>query len=169
MLPPSPLCAPLPAAAQAELTKELLRAAYHGSTAELQSLLHDGALVDAHDGSGWTALHWAATHDRVEAAMLLLEAGASLAVMDKRDKTPLDVAKRGVAEAFENNLWRLPRGAPFDVAQYTAAVKCKFPSRRRVVVNFTLKGVKCDVVALHAAELEAGGIDEVWVCVHRRR
>jgi hypothetical protein len=63
----------------------------------------------------------------------------------------------------QGNLWRLPRDAAFDVAQYTAAVKAKFPSRRSVVVNFTLKGVKCDVVALHAAVLEAGGIDEVWV------
>ncbi len=53
-------------------------AAKRGDIAELRSLLKDGADVNAAQGDGMTALHWAATHNDVAMASVLIYAGANL-------------------------------------------------------------------------------------------
>ncbi len=50
------------------------------------------ALIDEKGENGWSSLHYAAWHGRVEASRLLLEKGADLHALDDSGKTPLDLA-----------------------------------------------------------------------------
>ncbi len=59
----------------------------------VRSLLEEGADVNASQGDGMTALHWAAEHGDVEMAMMLLDAGADLEMATRLgEHTPLHVA-----------------------------------------------------------------------------
>ena len=55
----------------------LSKAAAEGRTEEVASLISAGVEVDASDGSGLTALTWAARHGQVETLRALLRSGAS--------------------------------------------------------------------------------------------
>ncbi len=52
--------------------------AQQGNVTAVHQLIHQGALVDAAQGDGMTALHWAAFHDDLTLAELLLSAEAKL-------------------------------------------------------------------------------------------
>jgi len=76
-------------------------AAMRRDHAKLRELLKSGADVNAAQGDGMTALHWAATHGDVEEARMLIYAGARLdAVTRNGNYTPLHLAaKAGSAKA----------------------------------------------------------------------
>ena len=71
-------------------------AAMGGDVAAVRTLLQHGADVNAAEGDGMTALHWAAEHGDHELAKLLLEAGANPRAETRVGRhTPLHVAARG--------------------------------------------------------------------------
>ena len=81
----------------------LADAAMRGDLDAVQSMLRRQAAVNAAQGDGTTALHWAAYRDDVEMARLLVEAGADVAVKTRLgDLTPLFMAaKNGTATMIE--------------------------------------------------------------------
>lgn len=73
-----------------ELYKRLTDAASIGDVEAIQALVDKGANVNEADGSGCTALHWAASSRNVEAVQLLLDKGAHVNVtIDADGRTPL--------------------------------------------------------------------------------
>ena len=81
----------------------LADAAMRGDLDAVQELLSRQADVNAAQGDGTTALHWAAYRDDVEMARLLVKAGADVAVKTRLgDLTPLFMAaKNGTAAMIE--------------------------------------------------------------------
>ncbi|MDX1495148.1 MAG: ankyrin repeat domain-containing protein [Longimicrobiales bacterium] len=71
-------------------------AAMKKNVAQVRALLESGADVNAAQGDGMTALHWAAEHGNAELAEMLLHAGANPAALTRLgDYTPLHLAARG--------------------------------------------------------------------------
>lgn len=64
-------------------------AAVDGITGKMENLLHKGTPVDIHDNLGYTALHYAARHNRDEVCKLLLAWGASVNALTRGGQTPL--------------------------------------------------------------------------------
>jgi ankyrin repeat protein len=58
----------------------------------VNAALDRGADVNAAEGDGATALHWAAQIDDVEMLTLLLEAGAAVDATNRFNVTPLELA-----------------------------------------------------------------------------
>ena len=75
----------------------------HGDIDAVRSLLEQSVDVDAPQGDGTTALHWAAYRDDAEIARLLIDAGAKLNAKTRLgDLTPLLLAaKNGNAALIE--------------------------------------------------------------------
>jgi ankyrin repeat protein len=70
----------------------LADAAERAAWTEVRTLLAQHADVDAPQADGMTALHWAAHHDDLDAAVALLEAGARATVSNRYGVTPLSIA-----------------------------------------------------------------------------
>lgn len=71
-------------------------AAMKKDVAQVETLLRSGADVNAAQGDGMTALHWAAEHGDAELADMLLYAGAHVGAITRLgDYTPLHLAARG--------------------------------------------------------------------------
>lgn len=64
-------------------------AAYFGQLDFLIALIDNGAVVDAQDTNGWTALRWAVFSGRTEIICYLLDLGASVDTQDLRGETIL--------------------------------------------------------------------------------
>jgi ankyrin repeat protein len=81
-------------------------AAMRGDVERVRSLLREGADVDAAQGDGMTALHWAAERGDADLADVLLDAGADVAAVTRLgDYAPLHLAtKRGHARVVERLL-----------------------------------------------------------------
>ncbi|XP_046983215.1 protein VAPYRIN-like [Schistocerca americana] len=76
-----------------ERGRRLVQAAEVGAVGELRALIAVGAGVGERGGlPGWTALHWAACRGDVEAARLLVGAGAAVDARDDDGWTPLHYA-----------------------------------------------------------------------------
>ena len=73
-------------------TAEVAEAAMRGDRAAVRAALARNADVNAPQVDGSTALHWAAEHEDVEMADILLEAGARVAVPTREGVTPLQLA-----------------------------------------------------------------------------
>ncbi len=87
------VCLPLAVAATAVDT--VSDAAMTGDLASVERLLADGADVNAPQGDGTTALHWAAYREDLGMARLLLDAGARTGVTTRLgDMTPLFMASK---------------------------------------------------------------------------
>jgi ankyrin repeat protein len=70
-------------------------AAQRRDAARVKALIKQGADVNAAQGDGMTALHWAATHGDVDAARMLMSAGARVEAMTRNGNyTPLHLAAR---------------------------------------------------------------------------
>ena len=63
--------------------------------------------VDLVDESSWTALHWAAHLNRQDVAALLIERGASVEILDHREKSARDVALEATHESLAKSMDRL--------------------------------------------------------------
>ncbi len=70
----------------------VIAAARAGDVAAVRALLADGADVDARQGDGATALHWAAHRSDLPLAEVLLDAGADVDAANALDATPLWLA-----------------------------------------------------------------------------
>ena len=78
-------------------------AAMTGDHEAVRALLRKGSDVNAAQGDGMTALHWAAMHDRSELATMLLYAGANVRAMTRLGGyTPLHLAAQaGAAQTLQ--------------------------------------------------------------------
>ena len=93
-------------------------AAMHGDVLEVEALLRLGEDVNAAQGDGMTALHWAAEHGNADLAETLIAAGAYLdAVTRLGDFTALHVAARG----GQGTVVRVLAGAGANVNARTSA------------------------------------------------
>lgn len=78
--------------ARAQETPPLVVATKGGDTEGVRRLLAGGADANAAEIDGTTALHWAAHHDNLPAADLLIKAGASVQLRNRYGATPLLLA-----------------------------------------------------------------------------
>jgi ankyrin repeat protein len=78
-------------------------AAMHGQVDRVRALLHEGADVNAAQGDGMTALHWAAERGNASLAEILVNAGAHVHVVTRvGDYTPLHLAaKSGAGDVID--------------------------------------------------------------------
>jgi uncharacterized protein len=79
-------------------------AAKNGDKEALRSLLQKGANVNATEGDGTTALHWAVYRDDLEAVDLLIRAGAKVNAANDLGATPLWTACQNGSEAMVRRL-----------------------------------------------------------------
>ena len=80
-------------------------AAERGDVQAVRTLLYQGADVNAAQGDGMTALHWAAYNGDVESTRMLIYAGASLVAITRiGNYTPLHLASRGGSGAVVGTL-----------------------------------------------------------------
>ena len=68
---------------------ELLRAAKDGDYERANALLEKGVDINAQDGDGWTALHWAAHEDHEAMIALLISQKATIDIEDDDGCTAL--------------------------------------------------------------------------------
>jgi ankyrin repeat protein len=74
----------------------LADAAMLGDLARVETLIRQGADLNAAQGDGMTALHWAAELGNTEMALRLVQAGANVGVVTRMgDYAPLHIAARG--------------------------------------------------------------------------
>src|SRR5207247_9929510 len=71
----------------------LADAAEKADRVRVQALLKDGADANATQVDGMAALHWAAHHDDLQTAKLLLAAGANPRVANRYGVTPVSLAR----------------------------------------------------------------------------
>ena len=92
-------------ASAAQLPSRVADAAQRGDVGEVRRLLRAGADVNAPQGDGMTALHWAAERGDAELAGVLLFAGARVDAGTRIGHyTPLHLAARGAREAVTRRL-----------------------------------------------------------------
>src|SRR6266704_5106089 len=82
----------------------LVEAARNGDRDALRALLQKGAIVNAAEADGTTALHWASYRDDVESAGLLIRAGADVNAANDLGVTPLWTASQNGSEAMVRRL-----------------------------------------------------------------
>ena len=82
----------------------LVDAVKMGDSAIVRRLIADGADPNAGEADGTTALHWAARRDDVEAASLLLDAGADVDAANRYGVTPLLLASENGTAMVETFL-----------------------------------------------------------------
>ncbi len=89
------LCLTLLVSAATPPDSPVADAAMRGDQGSVRVLLKQGADVNAAQGDGMTALHWAADRGNLEMARMLVYAGASLAAVTRMaEYTPLHLASR---------------------------------------------------------------------------
>ncbi len=118
--------------------------------AAVRALVRQGDDVNAAQGDGMTALHWAATHGDAELAEVLLYAGANVRATSRLGRyTPLHVASETGAAAVVRLL--LARGADATAATSTGATALMLAARSGQVEAVTaLLDARADVNAVEA-------------------
>ena len=99
-----PVLAGVGIAAAAPPEAPLADAARHADWAAVRTLLQAGADVDARQGDGSTALHWASYWDNREVAALLVRAGAAVDAVTDLGVTPLWAACENGSPALTETL-----------------------------------------------------------------
>jgi hypothetical protein len=95
--------------------QEVVAASMVGDLERIQTLVaRDPSAVDALDGNGWSALHWAAVRGHREVAMALLNAGARADIAGADGGTPLHWAAHHDDVELISRV--LDRGAPLEHA-----------------------------------------------------
>src|SRR6266571_2241416 len=82
----------------------LVEAAKNGDKDGLRALVQRGADVNAAQGDGTTALHWASYRDDVQSADLLIRAGADVNAANDLGVTPLWTASQNGSAAMVRRL-----------------------------------------------------------------
>src|SRR5688572_10579889 len=107
--------------AQAPVSSPVADAAERGDVAAVKSLMKDGADVNAAQGDGMTALHWAADRGNAEMAELLIYAGANISAQTRIGQyTPLHLAAKSGSAAVTKAL--LKAGIDVNVRSTNSAV-----------------------------------------------
>ena len=88
------------AVAAAAAEPDIIDAVKAADRARVERLVAGGADVDAPQGDGATALHWAAHRDLAEVAALLVRAGAAVDAADDHGVTPLALACLNASDAM---------------------------------------------------------------------
>ena len=131
----------------------LADAAMRGDVDAVRTLLEEGADVNASQGDGMTALHWAAHHGNVEITELLTYAGALVEPRTRLGKyTPLHLASREGHAGVVNAL--LAGGADPDAVTSTGSVTALHLAADAGSVE------TIEALAGHGAELDAA--ERVW-------
>jgi ankyrin repeat protein len=94
----------LPFTASAVNRPPLIEAAKNGEKDALRTLLQKGANVNAAEGDGSTALHWASYRDDVETADILIRAGAKVNAANDLGVTALWTASQNGSEVMVRRL-----------------------------------------------------------------
>ena len=140
--------------AQAPVPSPVADAAERGDIAAVKSLMKDGADVNAAQGDGMTALHWAADRGNAELAELLVYAGANISAQTRIGQyTPLHLAAKSGSAAVTKTL--LTAGTDVNVRSSNSGVTplhLAASSGSAATVN-VLIDAKAD---LNAKENEAG-------------
>jgi ankyrin repeat protein len=140
--------------AQQPFASPVADAAARGDVAAVKALVKDGADVNAAQGDGMSALHWAAAQGDAELAEVLIYAGASVSAQTRIGQyTPLHLAGRSGSAAVATTL--LKAGAEVNARTTTSGVTplhLAAASGNSAVVN-VLADAKAD---LNAVEKEAG-------------
>ncbi len=142
------VCLGYAGAAGAAATPPLVDAARDGDTAVVRALLAQGAGVDATEGDGTTALHWASYRDDVEIVELLLDAGADVDATNGLGATPLWTAGQNGSAVMVRRL--LTAGANPNLALLAGETPLMVAARAGApdVV---------DLLLTHGAEVDAHG------------
>lgn len=93
---------PLTLAQQARLNGELPPAIVAGDITRVNSLIKEGAAVNTSIG-GYTPLHVAVTHDKLDVVQSLLSKGARVNARTSEHKTALDLAKGSIRKYLEKH------------------------------------------------------------------
>ena len=142
-------CLPLLLAAAPPSTSLVADAAMRDDAQAVRSLLKQGEDVNAAQGDGMTALHWAETNGDVNVAQMLIYAGANLeAVTRVGDYTPLHLASKSGNAAVVETLVK----AGGDVGATTTAGGATPLHFAAAVGNVEAIGVLLD----HGAEIDTG-------------
>ena len=121
----------------------LVAAAKSADRSALRALLERGASVDAAEGDGTTALHWASYRDDVECVDLLLRAGANVNAANDLGATPLWTASLNGSAAMIGRL--LQAGANPNLALLSGETPVMVASRSgspAVVEQLLARGAK---------------------------
>jgi ankyrin repeat protein len=119
----------------------LIDAAKNGDKEALRTLLQKGTNVNAAEGDGSTALHWASYRDDIETADLLIRAGAKVNAANDLGVTPLWTASQNGSEAMVRRL--LDAGANPNAALLAGETSLMVASRSgnpKVVDQLIAKG-----------------------------
>ena len=161
-----------PAGSQ-DLNKKLLDAAEAGDTAEVQSLLREGANPHAKGGYGNTALMGAAVRGHTETVRALLEKGAEVNAKGNTGRTALmEAALEGYTETVRTLLEKGAEVNAKDNAGWTPLFWAAFSRRTDTVRVLLEKGADVnaknkydDTALIHAAY--AGDTDTVVVLLEK--
>ena len=143
---------------------ELIQAVKNGDATVVRALLGRDANVDARQGDGATALHWAAHLNDLETADLLIRAGAAVDATNDLGVTPLWVATTAGNAAMVAKLLEA-RGDP-NIAPDTGGTPLMIAARQgNVAAVRSLLAHGADVTAKEGAQ---GQTALMWAVAQRR-
>ena len=141
----------------------VIDATREGDHRTLQALVGIGADLDATQGDGATALHWAAHRDDLRAAALLIEGGAAVNVANDLGATPLWLAARTGSDEMVARL--LEAGAEPGAALAMGETPLMAAARSGDVA--TVDALLRAGADPNAAELERGQTALMWAAAQR--